>query len=208
MTKRVCSAGHTGKDNKALKCPICGVDLPPVPKCKWQSYEQVVDYLLDQFRGRASFTETLEAVKRMVTLWPESREKLVEDKANGPAIIDVLSKKISGFIAVPVEGNKESRGASVSWLFEAGNVYFPDPKKHPWVVECVTEITRFPMAAYDDQFDAATQALARFMKIPMIDSTIPTAAINIGASTALNCSSGLNLKAAAPSAAVARIDPQ
>ncbi len=130
-------------------------------------------YLLDQFRGRASFTETLEAVKRLVLLWPESREKLVEDKANGPAIIDVLSKKISGFIAVPVEGNKESRGASVSWLFEAGNVYFPDVKKHPWVVECVTEITRFPMAAYDDQFDAATQALARFMKIPMIGLALP-----------------------------------
>ena len=29
---RVCPQGHRVKDNKALKCPMCGEDQPPVPK--------------------------------------------------------------------------------------------------------------------------------------------------------------------------------
>ena len=47
-------------------------------------------------------------------------------------------------------------------------------------------------------------------KIPIIDRTIPTAAINIGAITALNCISisPLPINVAAPSAEVASIEPQ
>ena len=50
----------------------------------------------------------------------------------------------------------------------------------------------------------------RTAKIPMMESKIPTAAISIGAITALNCISvsPVPIKAAAPSAAVASIDPQ
>jgi len=31
MTKRACPNGHVTKDRKALKCSICGLDLPPAP---------------------------------------------------------------------------------------------------------------------------------------------------------------------------------
>ena len=50
----------------------------------------------------------------------------------------------------------------------------------------------------------------RTVKIPMMESRIPTAAISIGAMTALNCISVFPepIKAAAPSAAVARMEPQ
>jgi Na+/H+-translocating membrane pyrophosphatase len=53
-------------------------------------------------------------------------------------------------------------------------------------------------------------SLVRTAKIPMIERTIPTAAISIGAITALNCItvSSEPIKAAAPKAAVARIEPQ
>ena len=34
MAKRACPNGHTTKDDKALKCSICGADLPPVSKRK------------------------------------------------------------------------------------------------------------------------------------------------------------------------------
>ena len=49
-------------------------------------------------------------------------------------------------------------------------------------------------------------SLVRTKKIPSTESRIPTAAINIGASTASICIPPA--KAAAPSAAVARIEPQ
>jgi len=32
MAKRTCPNGHVTKDDKALKCSMCGADLPPVPK--------------------------------------------------------------------------------------------------------------------------------------------------------------------------------
>ena len=55
-------------------------------------------------------------------------------------------------------------------------------------------------------------SLVRTAKIPIIERTIPTAAISIGARTAFSCipdsTAAVVLYAAAPSAAVARIEPQ
>ena len=53
-------------------------------------------------------------------------------------------------------------------------------------------------------------SLVRTEKIPIMESNIPTAAISIGTITALNCISVSPewIKAAAPRAAVARIEPQ
>lgn len=50
--------------------------------------------------------------------------------------------------------------------------------------------------------------LVRTVKMPITERIIPTAAISMGASTAFICTSGLNMKAAEPSAAVARMEPQ
>jgi predicted phage terminase large subunit-like protein len=87
--------------------------------------------------------------------------KLVEDKANGPAIISVLEHEIPGIIAVEPEGSKESRAHSVTYLCEAGNVYLPDPSLNPWVHDFVDELANFPNGTHDDQVDAMTQALRR-----------------------------------------------
>lgn len=43
-------------------------------------------YLLHQVRARMSFTATLKAVKCMADEYPKGLRKLVEDKANGPAV--------------------------------------------------------------------------------------------------------------------------
>ena len=53
-------------------------------------------------------------------------------------------------------------------------------------------------------------SFVRTRKMPMIESRMPTAAISIGASTALSCRASLpaEAKAAAPSAAVASTEPQ
>ncbi|MPM72786.1 hypothetical protein SDC9_119762 [bioreactor metagenome] len=45
------------------------------------------------------------------------------------------------------------------------------------------------------------------IKIPIIDNTTPIAAINIGAITAFTCMAGFTIKAEAPNAAVAKIEP-
>ncbi len=119
-------------------------------------------YLMDQTRGRLSFSETLDAFRLLSRKYKQATGKLVEDKANGPAIVDSLKKEISGIVEVSPEGGKEARANAVSPLLEAGNVYFPDPTMpgYEWVgMHLVPELCSFPMGKNDDQVDAMTQAL-------------------------------------------------
>jgi predicted phage terminase large subunit-like protein len=119
-------------------------------------------YLLDQVRGRLSFTATQQAFVDLAQKWPTALEKLVEDTANGPAIIDSLKKQIRGIIPVKPDGSKTARAHAITPLFEAGNVLIPDPQVYPWALDYETELLQFPSAAHDDQVDATTQALRRF----------------------------------------------
>ena len=115
-------------------------------------------YLLDQVRGRMSFTETLRAIRSLSAKWSQAIRKLVEDKANGTAVIDVLRKEIPGLIPVEPEGGKIVRANAVTAVAEAGNIYLPDPSIAPWVHDFVEEHAVFPNGANDDQVDAQTQA--------------------------------------------------
>ncbi|MBE8596845.1 phage terminase large subunit [Xenorhabdus sp. BG5] len=116
-------------------------------------------YLLYQIRKRMSFTKTKEAVKLLAEKFPEGRRKLVEDKANGPAVIDSLKSTVSGLVPVEPDGSKIARAHACTAEWEAGNVWLPHKDIAPWVVETVEEITTFPFAGHDDTVDAMTQAL-------------------------------------------------
>ncbi len=120
-------------------------------------------YLLDQVRGRWDFPRTLQMIRVLARKWPEAVTKLVEDKANGPAVIATLRREVPGLVAVNPEGGKQSRAQAVSPLVEAGNVHLPRPERVPWVGEFVEECGAFPTGAHDDQVDAMTQALGRLM---------------------------------------------
>jgi predicted phage terminase large subunit-like protein len=118
-------------------------------------------YLLDQIRKRLSFTDTLAAFEAMVKRWPGATAKLVEDKANGTAVISTLKSKIPGIIAVTPTESKYARANAVSPILEAGNAFLPekaielfDPE------ELIDEAAAFPNAAHDDMVDATSQALA------------------------------------------------
>jgi len=125
-------------------------------------------YLLDQVRDRMDFPATIQAVRTLSAKWPQAKAKLIEDKANGPAVIATLKKEISGLIPVEPQGSKESRAWAVSPEVEAGNVYLPDPSIAPWVHDFVEECAAFPNGANDDQVDAMSQALMRLNKQPGI----------------------------------------
>lgn len=120
-------------------------------------------YLLDQTRGRLDFTQTLHAIVSQVNKWPKATAKLIEDKANGPAVIATLKKHVHGIIPVSPEGSKTARAHAVTPLFEAGNVYLPDKSVYEWVPALVDELLQFPTGAHDDQVDALTQGISRLM---------------------------------------------
>lgn len=124
-------------------------------------------YLIYEVWARLSFTATLDAVKRVTRLFPESHKKLIEDTANGPAVISSLRHEIPGIVPVPVKGGKPARAEAVSPFIRAGNVHLPTSScaatnaEISWDPEgLIVEATAFPNGAHDDQVDATSQALS------------------------------------------------
>lgn len=130
-------------------------------------------YLLDQVHDRASFVDTCLMVRTLSARWPQAVLKLVEDKANGPAVINALRRKVPGLVPVEPDGSKTARAAAVSPFVEAGNVKLPAPELAPWVDDLIEEAQSFPRAANDDRVDAMSQALNRLLLNPLItDDTV------------------------------------
>ena len=121
-------------------------------------------YFLDRRSDRWSFAATISEVRKFSVKHPKALLKLVEDKANGPAVISSLKSELGGFKAVEPEGDKVSRAWSVTPLYEGGNVWFPHPKIAPWVSKVVLQMVQFPFGANDDDVDAMVQALRKVMK--------------------------------------------
>ncbi len=120
-------------------------------------------FLTDQFHDRADFAATCTAVVRLSDRNPHVSAKLVEDKANGPAVISALGSKVGGLIAVEPQGGKIARANAAAPSVEAGNVYVPHPAYAPWVLGFLAECDAFPNGANDDRVDAFTQMAARWL---------------------------------------------
>ncbi len=103
------------------------------------------------------------AVRALTAKWPEAHLKLVEDKANGPAVISQLKAVVPGLVPVEPQGSKVARASAVSPFVEAGNVYLPAPEIAAWAEPFVEECASFPLSAHDDQVDAMSQALTRLL---------------------------------------------
>lgn len=127
-------------------------------------------YLVDQTRGRFDINKTLEEIERMSAKYPKARLKIIENKANGPAVKDLLKDKLSGIILVEPDSDKISRLSAVSPQFDSENVFFPKPencKKYqnedgvliPWIETLIEELIGFPNVENDDQVDTLSQAL-------------------------------------------------
>lgn len=119
-------------------------------------------FLLDQVREKMAFTATARAMVSLSAKWPNAYRKIVEDKANGTAVIDILKKKVLGLVPFDPKASKEGRAHAVSPQIEAGNVWLPDPSIAPWVHDYVEEWAAFPNGKNDDQVDATSQALLYF----------------------------------------------
>jgi predicted phage terminase large subunit-like protein len=120
-------------------------------------------YLLHQDRARRGFTASKAAVKAMCERFPQGVAVLVEDKANGPAVLDALRDEVPGLIPVEPDGSKIAHAYAVTALWAAGNVYIPEDELAIGATDFIEELVSFPVGAHDDQVDAMTQAL-RYLK--------------------------------------------
>jgi len=134
-------------------------------------------YIMDRVKGQWAFSETLRRVKALWTRYRATRMILIEDAANGSAIIDVLRHQVPGIIAVKPDGNKVSRAHAAESRVEAGNIFLPNPRPHgrliperEWVDDFVHQLTAFPAGAHDDDIDAFTQLVGRWNRpaLPLV----------------------------------------
>ena len=129
-------------------------------------------YLLDAVVDKMSFTQSCTAVEMLTGKWPLARAKLIEDKANGTAVMDLLQKKIGGLIAQPASDSKEGRANAASVAYEAGNIWLPHPDICPWIMDWIEEHIKFPNGEYLDQVDAGAHAVNRLFDRIMPDAPV------------------------------------
>ncbi len=98
----------------------------------------------DQLRGRMDFPTTVKSVRDMKAKWPATSAILIEDKANGSAVIQTLQNEIPGILPVNPGGGKIARAQAVSPFVEAGNVFLPHPSYAPWVLDFIEECVKLP----------------------------------------------------------------
>ena len=134
-------------------------------------------WLLDMVRARLDFTATIQAIEDMRARWPQATAILIEDKANGPAVITSLTRRIPGIIPVEPDGGKYARAVAIQPFTAAGNVLLPDPALLPSVTHLTEEAGDFPNGQHDDTVDALTQALNQLFLHPILtgDGSIVTA---------------------------------
>jgi predicted phage terminase large subunit-like protein len=127
-------------------------------------------FLLELEWDRMTFTETVARFSTQAKRHPKATAKLIEDKANGSAVIDTLRSKIPGIVAVDPEGGKEARAAATSPQIEAGNIFIPLHAAHYRSKEFlkrddyIAEHDGFPLANFNDAVDQQSQMLLRWSR--------------------------------------------
>jgi predicted phage terminase large subunit-like protein len=119
--------------------------------------------VLDLIYEQMDVVATCDAMVALSAKWPQARLKLVEDKANGPAVISILKQKLGGIVAYTPKDSKLARTFAIAPFVEAGNIWLPSPTIAPWISAFVDQCASFPNAAHDDMVDALTQGLTRLL---------------------------------------------
>ena len=118
-------------------------------------------YWLHSRQARLDILGSVAAILEMSKAWPETTAKLVEDKANGPAVEGLLRSKVPGILLLTPQGSKAQRAGAAADLLEAGNVYLPHPSLCPWVGDFLDWCDQWTGSSDSgtDLLDCASQAI-------------------------------------------------
>jgi len=118
-------------------------------------------YLLHAERRKLDFVGALEWISGWASEYPGA-EILIEDKANGPAIIATIKDKIGRITPInPGSDSKVTRAKASRPSYgsetKRGNVHFP--MDAPWLKDFILEHLNFPRGKNDDYVDMASQLI-------------------------------------------------
>lgn len=118
---------------------------------------------LDQVRDRMGFYKTVQVLAALRAKWTRCRRVVVEDKANGTAVVDVLKREIPGVIAWDPGTKSKYERAEVGSApaLQAGQVHYPLPVHAPWLEGYVNRHVAFDGSGSepDDEIDTSSMAL-------------------------------------------------
>lgn len=120
-------------------------------------------FLLDRRTRPRTFEETRNDFAALVGDHEGYEFALIEEKANGAALVNVLRGKVPRLnpenyrALVNPSDSKVARANAWAPELLSGDVYLPDGA--PWLAEWIDDFERFPKAAHDDDVDAASLAL-------------------------------------------------
>lgn len=144
-------------------------------------------YLRYLVRKQMDLPDTIDKILYILKKFPEIETVYIEDKANGPGIIQVLKKwrrklgisekDFPSIVGIEPEGGKYSRAQTASVYQRDGRCYIPcekdahllsDPNDFVWeesglsYTQCYKqELGTFPYASNDDMVDAFTQGIKK-----------------------------------------------
>ena len=135
-------------------------------------------FLIDEVRGHFDIVETIKRTILFIEKHPTFSERLIEDKANGTAVIRLLKDRIPGIIPVSPTESKDSRATAIAPFCESGNVWIP--KNATWKNDWLLEVQRFPQKP-NDRVDTMVQALSRvFLGVNSFGLTLLRFDIDVG----------------------------
>lgn len=112
-------------------------------------------FILDVVNEHLDCAGTELVIRRKREQYPNVTAILVEDKANGPAVVQRLKKNVSGVIEINPLGGKIARMYAAAPEWQAGDWYVD--RTAAWTEPFITQITTFPNAANDDMADMMSQ---------------------------------------------------
>lgn len=99
--------------------------------------------------------QTIEAIKQALKDYPLIRRVLIEKKAGGGPILQLMENEVDGLIPFEPKGDKQQRAFAMTPSYEAGNLYVLEGM--PWVTPYVVELSLFPRAPKNDRVDMTSQ---------------------------------------------------
>jgi predicted phage terminase large subunit-like protein len=121
-------------------------------------------YVLDIVNSHLDAAATEAEIRRQWKMHFPIRAVLVEDRANGPAVIQRLKLNLPGIIAINPQGGKTARMQAVAPEWQARD-WFVD-RRAPWTEPFIEQITTFPNARNDDMCDSMSQAASWLLQRP------------------------------------------
>lgn len=127
-------------------------------------------YLLNVVNKHLDAAATEAEIRRQRDVHRPVCAVLVEDKANGPAVVQRLKLNLPGVIAINPQGGKTARMFAAAPEWQAGDWYVD--RNAAWTEPFLEQITAFPNAAHDDMADMMSQAAAW-----LLQASLPTVRI-------------------------------